>query len=116
MTNYDLCVHVDQNDPALLGLALNNIANYMAALPDEKFRVRLVANGPAVQMFKQGVTPHDARVAELASKGVTFALCANAIKAFSVDKDALISGCEVVPAGVVELVHLQREGFAYIKP
>ena len=116
MTNYDLCVHVDQNDPGLLGLALNNIANYMAALPGETFRVRLVANGPAVQLFKSGATPHDARIAELAAKGVTFALCANALKAFSVDKQALVSGCEVVPAGVVELVQLQRAGFAYIKP
>lgn len=116
MTNYDLCVHVDQNDPALLGLALNNIANYMAALPNETFRVRLVANGPAVQMFKMDATPHGARVTELASKGVTFALCANALKAFNVDKATLVSGCEVVPAGVVELVQLQRAGFAYIKP
>ncbi len=116
MTNYDLCVHVDQNDPALLGLALNNIANYMAALPDETFRVCLVANGPAVQLFKSGATPHDARVADLAAKGVTFSMCANALKAFNVGKDALINGCEVVPAGVVELVRLQRAGFAYIKP
>ena len=28
----------------------------------------------------------------------------------------LIDGCEVVPAGIVELIRLQQEGFAYIKP
>ena len=28
----------------------------------------------------------------------------------------LWEGCEVVPAGVVEIVKLQREGFAYLRP
>jgi intracellular sulfur oxidation DsrE/DsrF family protein len=31
-------------------------------------------------------------------------------------QDELISEAIIVPAGVVHLVKLQREGFAYIKP
>lgn len=114
--NYDLVVHVDMNDASRLGLALNNIANYLAALPGERCRVRLVANGPAVQLFRKISCPHAARIAKLAADGVTFALCANALKAFGLSPDELFSAVEIVPAGVVELVRLQREGFAYIKP
>ena len=114
--NYDLVVHVDMNDAGILGLALNNITNYLAALPDENCTVRLVANGPAVQMFRKDTCAHADRITDLASHGVTFALCANALKNFSVNHDELLATCEVVPAGVVELVRLQRAGFAYIKP
>ena len=33
---YDLVIHVDDNDPARLNLAFNNVANYKAALPGER--------------------------------------------------------------------------------
>ena len=114
--NYDLVVHVDLNDAGILGLALNNIANYCAALPDEKFRVRMVVNGPAVQLFRRATCPHAERISELSAKGITFALCANALRSFSVASEELLPSCEIIPAGIVELIRLQREGFAYIKP
>ena len=114
--NYDLCIHLDVNEAGMLGFALTNIANYMAALPGETYKVRLVANGPAVQLFRRETCPHAQRIAELAAAGVTFALCANALRVFSVAKEELLPACEVVPAGMVELVRLQREGYAYIRP
>lgn len=113
---YDLCVHLDMNDPSLLGLTINNVVNYMAALPDEQYRVRVVVNGPAVQLFRQGSCPQEEKVAEMAAQGVTFAVCANALKAFNVTEAELLPACEVVAAGIVELVRLQREGYAYLRP
>ncbi len=113
--NYDLSVHIDMGDPDILGLSIRNIIHYIAALPGETMRVRLVANGPAVQLFTKTCLYAD-DIADLASKGVTFAMCTNAMKKFEVSSDDLLPACEIVPAGVVELVRLQREGFAYIKP
>lgn len=43
-------------------------------------------------------------------------LCNNALNKFGIDREHLWNSASVVPAGVVELVRLQREGFAYIKP
>ena len=43
-------------------------------------------------------------------------LCANALADTKIDHARLWPGCSVVPAGLVEVVRLQREGFAYIKP
>lgn len=113
--NYNLCVHVDMNDEAIAGLALGNIANYKAALQSETFRVRLVANGGGVCQFRADA-PHAAKIAELKAAGVEFAVCTNALKKFEIAQDAVHPACEIIPAGVVELVVLQREGFAYIKP
>ena len=48
---YDLIIHVDDNDKGRLNLAFNNVANYKAGLPGEKFSIVMVANGPAIQLF-----------------------------------------------------------------
>ena len=113
---YDLVIHVDDNDPARLGLALSNVANYRTGLPGEEFRIVLVANGPAVQLF----TAEHKELAETASKlmaeGLSIRLCNNALTKFQVPAESLWPGCVVVPAGVVEIVKLQREGFAYLRP
>ena len=113
---YDLVVHVDDNDPGRLNFAFNNVANYKAGLPGEEFRVVMVANGPAVRLFTRDNAELAARGAGLMAEGLSIRLCNNALKSFNVSPDDLWEGCEVVPAGVVEIVKLQREGFAYLRP
>lgn len=113
---YDLVIHVDDNDPKRLNLAFNNYANYAAALPGEDYRVVMVANGPAVQLFTRAQGELGARAAQLMAQGLKLCVCNNALKAFGVDAADLWDGVEVVPAGVVEVVRLQREGFAYLRP
>ena len=125
--NYDLLLHIDDNDPNRLNLALNNAANYMAALPDEKFKVVLVANGPAAQLFgKKASEGEDERsvklaqlekkAAELTAKGLSIRVCRNALNGFCVAEQDLWPCCEVTCGAMVELVRLQREGYAYVKP
>lgn len=113
---YDLIIHVDDNDKGRLNLALNNVANYRAGLPGETFRIVLVANGPAVQLFTRENEALAERAKGLMAEGLSIKLCNNALKAFNVSAADLWEGCEVVPAGVVEIVKLQREGFAYLRP
>jgi len=113
---YDLVIHVDMDDRKVLDLALGNIANYLAALPEETFQVDLVANGPAVTLFARPGEDVAPRVADLSARGVRFKMCANALRTFGVAPQDLVEGCQVVPAGIVELVLLQRQGMAYVKP
>jgi hypothetical protein len=53
---------------------------------------------------------------EALALGAAVKVCNNALTHFGLDPDRLCPGCEVVPAGVVEIVELQRKGFAYVKP
>lgn len=62
--NYNLVLHVDSDAPEILSLAFSNAANYRAALPNEDFRMVLVANGPAVKRF----TREDRELAEQGEK------------------------------------------------
>ena len=43
-------------------------------------------------------------------------MCKNALDANKMTAADLWPGCEVVPAGLVEIVELQNKGFAYIRP
>ncbi len=114
--NYNLVLHVDSDDPKTLALAFSNAANYKAALPNESFRMVLVANGPAVKRFTRADRDLAEQGEKLAQQGLEIMLCNNALKKFAIEREHLWDCAVVVPAGVVELVHLQREGFAYIKP
>jgi intracellular sulfur oxidation DsrE/DsrF family protein len=109
--------HLDWNDQDRMTMALNNIFNLLKDPFGENAVVVLLANGQAVKLFeKRSALETTARIAELRKKGVRFLLCNNSLTRLGLKKDELIEGCEVVPAGIVELIRLQQEGFAYIKP
>ena len=112
---YDLLIHVDDNDPKRLNLAFNNYANYIAAV-DEEFRVVMVVNGPAAQLLKKENAEQAERGAKLMDSGLTIRVCNNALTAFNVDPADLWEGVEITPAAIVEIVKLQREGYAYLRP
>lgn len=112
--HFDVVFHVDQ-DAAALNAALTNIANYLAALPHENFTAVLLVNGPAIRLMTADGEQAKA-LGELAAKGLRVRVCRNAMRHFDVAPEALLPVCEIVPAGVVELVDLQGKGYAYIKP
>ena len=112
---YDLLVHIDLADDQHFHIALNNVRFYLDALPGEKFSVVVLANAGAVRHLLRDAPQADSARA-LATRGVRFKACANALRLNGITQDMLLEGVEVVPAGVVELVRLQREGFAYVKP
>lgn len=113
--DYDVILHIDSDDESRFRLVARNCANYLDALPEEKFELVVVANGAAVVLF----SGHD-ELRELAeplmARGIRFKICANALREHNLDPVSLWPGCLVVPAGLVEVVKLQRSGYAYIKP
>lgn len=113
---YDMCLHIDSRDPAVLRLLLKNAANYFKALPEEKFELVVVANGPAVCQFTRSNEEMRAIAAPLQDKGLCILLCANALADNSITENELWPGCTVIPAGVVEIARLQHRGFSYVKP
>ena len=89
---------------------------YLAALNGEPCTVVLLANGGAASFLARKDNAQTEAIEKLAQAGVSFRVCANAMKKVPITKEDLLPCVEVVPAGVVEIVRLQREDFAYIKP
>lgn len=114
--NYNLILHMDSDDGNIMSLVLRNATNYLNALPDEKFQLVIVANGPAVRQYIQGQGEYEEIGKALAERGVQFRLCANALRDNGLSQEQLWPFCTVVSAGLVEIVKLEKSGFSYIKP
>ncbi len=109
--------HLDMEQEERLTLALTNIKNLFKEVPPHQCRVCLVANGKAVKLLhKDKIKEHAAAMEELHKQGVRFMACRNAMAMHKIEKSDLFHLCEVVPAGILELIDLQTRGYAYIKP
>ena len=115
MSRYNLVLHVDAADNSL-ALALHNYMNYAAALENEPFKAVLVANSAAVRLLKADNEALKDAVAGAAERGLDLRACNNALNDNGIRPEELFPQCTVVPAGLVEVVRLQSEGFAYVKP
>lgn len=113
---YDILFHIDFPDLQRLDIALSNIRHYLAALSNEKFSIVLVANSSAVQLFTREQIDYVDDMRLLADKGVSFRICANAMRKIGLIEGDLLPFCTITPAGIVEIVQLQQEGFSYVKP
>lgn len=112
--NYNIVFHLDLNDSSVLNIAVSNIGNYFTAIQGKQADVVLVVNGPAVNLFKKENALPEFK--DFMAQGLKVRLCQNALNKFSLTKEMMTEGAEVVPAGIVELVRLQNEQYAYIKP
>ena len=109
--------HLDMDKVERLVMALNNIGNLLKEIPSTEAAICLVANGSAVRLFqREYAAAHSMRVEELSSKGVRFLMCSNSLKNLNLDPGEMLNVCEVIKAGIVELISLQTDGYAYIKP
>ena len=70
----------------------------------------------ATSLPVQGDTKHADKVQELIGKEVSFVACENTLKDKSILREKLISGVTTVPAGAVEIISKQQEGYSYFKP
>ena len=112
-----------ESDPKVMNMALNNVqnvSNYYAG-KGEKVIIELVAYGPGVNMFVKGKSPVEDRilVMSMSVDGLAFSACGNTHRKMSekAGKDvALIDGVGMAPSGVVRLVELQEQGYAYVRP
>jgi uncharacterized protein len=109
--------HLDWNQEERLLMALENTKNLFKEIPPQQCTVHMVANGKAVNLFrKDRAAKYASDMEDLHKQGVRFKACRNAMAKNKVDKPDMLEVCDVVPAGILELINLQHEGFAYIKP
>ncbi|NLX17663.1 MAG: hypothetical protein GXY53_00060 [Desulfobulbus sp.] len=114
---YRAVFHLDLDDIKPFTIALANISNLLRAIPEKHYDLILLCNGPAVTLLQSDACgPYREEIWQLQQARVSFKVCRNALNRFNVDPDDLIDGCEIIPAGIVALIELQQDGYAYIKP
>ena len=106
---------VSDADPAKWHLALNNVRNVQQDLGVDKVQVEIVAYGPGIGMLTLD-SPVSGRIAEALKRRVKVVACENTMTAQKLTRADMTPGIGYVTAGVVELIKLQGEGWAYIRP
>ena len=110
-----LVIQVSDNDPAKWNLALNNAKNVQADLGAANVEIELVAYGPGIAMIKAG-SPVAMRIDEATLTGMKVVACENTMTNMKLTRADMLKGLEYVPAGVVEIMRLQQQGWAYVRP
>lgn len=106
---------VSDNDPGKWNLTLNNVRNVQADLGADKVAAEVVVYGPGIGMLKMD-SPVAQRIADALGKGVKVVACENTMKAQKLTQADMLPNIGYVPAGVLELIQRQGDGYAYIKP
>jgi intracellular sulfur oxidation DsrE/DsrF family protein len=108
-------VQVSDNDPAKWNLALNNARNLQTDLGAVNVDIEIVAYGPGIGMLKSESVVGN-RIAEALGQGVKVSACENTMRGQKLAKADMLDGIGYVPAGVVEIMQKQQQGWAYLRP
>src|SRR6267154_1414827 len=120
-----LAIQVDQNDPAVMNLALNNATNVIEyyRAKGEDVDVDVVTYGPGLHMLRADTSPVLDRIKSLKDSAfpskIQFSACGNTKEGMEKKEGhpiTVLSEAVIVPSGVVRLMELQEKGWSYVRP
>ena len=123
--SHRVSIQVDQNDPQVMNLALNNATNVIEYYrgKNEDVDVDIVTYGPGLHMLRDDTSPVKDRIKrlkELAFPGkIQFSACNNTKQGMEKAEGhaiSVLSDATIVPSGVVRLMELQEQGWSYVRP
>ena len=123
--SHRVSIQVDQNDPQVMNLALNNATNVIEYYrgKNEEVDVDIVTYGPGLHMLRADTSPVQDRIKrlkDLAFPGkIQFSACNNTKQGMEKAEGhaiSVLSDATIVPSGVVRLMELQEQGWSYVRP
>lgn len=115
---HKLVIQVSTDDERTQQLAMNNAINVQKELGFDNVIIEIVAYGPGLSMLSAN-NPASKRVPNLALQNIEFTACGNTmdtIERKSGEPVVLVEGVKIVKAGVVRIMELQEQGYAYVRP
>lgn len=110
---YRILIHASEH--GRVPVALSNAKNAFIELGEEAVKVQIVAYADGVEGFRAD-GPNTTLMDQLVDKGVRFVVCANTLRSRDLAKENFPDYVDTVPAGIVELVIRQAEGWHYVRP
>lgn len=118
-------IQVDQNDPAVMNLALNNATNVIEyyRAKGQEVDVDVVTYGPGLHMLRADTSPVQDRIKTLKDLAfpskIQFSACNNTKEGMEKKEGHpinVLSEAVIVPSGVVRVMELQEKGWSYVRP
>jgi intracellular sulfur oxidation DsrE/DsrF family protein len=104
---------VTSGEEADWNMTMGNLRNLITGLKPDAYEIEVVAYGPGILMVKSDSTVGK-EIAALQEQGVRFVACQNAMRMRHLEVKDLVTGVTPVPAGIVEVVTKQEQGWIYI--
>lgn len=120
-----LAIQVNQNDPQVMNLALNNATNVLEYYrgKNEEVEIDIVTYGPGLHMLRSDTSPVQDRLKRLKEMAfpskVQFSACNNTKQGMEKTEGkaiSVVSDATLVPSGVVRIMELQEQGWSYVRP
>ena len=106
-------LQVSDDNPQKWNLAINNANNVLKAAPGSE--IEIVVYGPGIAMLTKD-SKVSARVTKAVNDGVKVVACQNTMKAKKLSQDQMNMSIGYVPAGVIQIMNRQGQGWAYVRP
>ena len=121
---HHIAIQIDQNDPQVMNLVLNNATNVIEyyRAKNEDVDIDIVAYGPGLHMLRADTSPVQDRIKRLKDMvfpgKIQFSACNNTKQGMEKAEGhaiPMLPEATVVPSGVVHLMELQEQGWSYVR-
>jgi intracellular sulfur oxidation DsrE/DsrF family protein len=119
----NIVMHVNFADPERLNLVLNNVENILDHYREREntVTIRVVCHGPGLRLLRNDTSPVRERILQMTDdpQHLAFYACSNTVARITKAEGQapeLIAAAILVPAGLPEIIELQRQGWIYLKP
>lgn len=112
--------HINYDTPKRISATFANMANHINQLGEDNIRIKAVVHGPAIQFFLDATHDEAKQTAidSLRLNDVQFIICRNSLDGYKITYEDLyeVEAEDVVQAGLPEIIHLQQQGYFYVRP
>ena len=108
-------VQVSDDNPKTWNQALNVVRNIQKAYGKDKVDVEVVAFGHGIGMLKMDSVVGN-RIEDTLKSGAHVYACQNTMRGRKLSKADMLPQIGYVPAGVIEIINKQKQGWAVIRP
>lgn len=119
----NIVIHVNFSDRDRLVFVLNNVDNILDYYSDKgnQVAIRVVCHGPGLVLLRTDTSPVKDRLEQMADSldELSFYACTNTLNKITKaegKQPEIIDQATLVPAGLPEIIELQRLGWIYLKP
>jgi intracellular sulfur oxidation DsrE/DsrF family protein len=101
--------------------ALRNIQNHIKGIGVDRLELTVVLFGDGVSLLQRAANDVNlqTRILGLKEQRIKFSVCQNTLTARKINYQTDlfdVKAEDIVPSGVVEIAHLQQQGYVYLRP
>lgn len=115
MAKEKVVIQVSDDSTKTWNQALNVVRNIQKAYGKDNVDIQVVAFGHGIGMLKMDSVVGN-RIEDTLKAGVHVNACMNTMRGQKLSKEDMLPTIGYVPAGVIEIVKKQREGWAVLRP